>query len=202
MPRVSIRALLVVIAVVALLIRFALAAIVDSFATFTLWFFLPVVVIWICDSLGKGRAAFIATAVIVGAGSYLLTVGLYSRGPLRISWLTFILTPVNLTGPIYAAWRLWRDKSVLAGEILWAWMGLQWVVLLVCPELHRMHVGGSNTLEILVDFARVTSALAVFLALYGKRPVKPEPRWPHHLGWAVAECDVIAWGWYASSWLR
>ncbi len=200
-PWITVRGLLVAVAVVALLIPFPLAAIVFSIRTFALWIFLPLIFIWMCDSLGKGPAALVATMATVGAGTYGSTMGHRYAGPLGLFGLNYLLTPINLFGPIYSAWRLWRHQLPLAGEMLWAWVGLAWAVLIFSPEFTRMHIGASYTLNFLVEFARLTAALAVLLALYGKRPTKPESRWPHHLGWAVAECDVIVWGWYASSWL-
>ena len=198
-PRLSVRTLLVAVAVVALLIPFPWRALLLSIVTFALWVFVPVGLVLSLDSPGKARASLPAALVFVIAGSYFHRAPIYLVAfpiPLFID----CLTPVHLAGPIYAAWRLWRHKALFAGEILWAWVGLVWMVFrLSGVAFSRSHGGGSVILEILAEFARLTAVLAMLLALYGKRPSKPEPIWPHHLGWAVAECDVIAWGWYAVS---
>ena len=201
LPRISVRTLLVAVAVTAFLIPFpSWEVLVLSIVVFLVWVMPPTILILLVDSNGYRRASLLITvSLAVGASCFQWGV---RKGPMHpdwflFSWFTACLTPINLVGPLLVIRQYWHDRRLVSGQILWGWMGLVWLVMLETPAFRRMHGGWMLQMEMLVEFARLTAVLALLLAVYGKRPSPPDPVWPHRIGWAVAECDVIAWGWYA-----
>lgn len=164
-----------------------------------IWFGPQIAAVLLCASTGGQRVAVTVSCAFVGTASWFL-VGdqLLSTGPLGLA--TLGLTSLNLAGPFYVAVRLWYGKPLVAGEILWAWMGGAWMMLLTDRSSHSSH-GGVIRMELTAHCARLTLVLVVLLVLYGTRPARPGPVWPHYLGWGLAESDSVAWGWDASSYL-
>jgi hypothetical protein len=108
------------------------------------------------------------------------------------------LTPVNLSGPFYAAWRLRRGWRLASGEVLWAWVGLVWSV----PHWDFHPYDGTGVLNLMAQYCRMSLVLVLLLAQYGPRPRPDQSVWAHRMGWILMECDVIVCGWYASGFLN
>jgi hypothetical protein len=200
LPRISVWMLLVAVAVTAFLIPFPWQALFLSLWVFSVGVMPPTILILVVDSRGYRRASLVITVSIAVIASCLLSR--FRDGPIHsdwflFSWFTACLTPINLAGPLLAIRQYWNKERLFSGQILWAWMGLAWLVLLEIPVFRYSHGPWIFKLEVFVEFARLTAVLALLLAVYGKRPSPPDPVWLHRIGWAVAESDAIAWGWYA-----
>jgi hypothetical protein len=108
------------------------------------------------------------------------------------------LTPLNFIGPFQLVWRQRRGLRLVTGEILWAWMGLVWSVLLWDFHPHNR----TDMLILLAQYSRISLVVVLLLVRYGPRPQPCQLQWAHHIGWILTECDVIVCGWYASAFLR
>src|SRR5262249_23757871 len=193
--RFTVRGSMVAVAVVALLIPFPYeAAIAMALVILLIWFPALLVEMMIFAFAGGKRAvgAVLAVSAVSIEGTVML---LLYRSPSFDAFDIVVcgLTPLNLIGPPYAVMRLRSGMRVVAGEALWAWLGLVWSVLLVGWHPHS----SDEELRLLVQFCRTSLIMALLLALYGPRPVPPQSKWAHLIGWALMECNVVVWGWYA-----
>jgi hypothetical protein len=210
-PRFTLWRMMVAVAVVAVLIPFPFEMVYNlTFAVLLVWPPIVLFALWIDNILARlaRRLADVAVPCSVGVGVWLLGryfswVWLLSR---YFSWDSFLpeavfigLTVANAAGPVYVARRVLRGEALAAGHLLWVWSGLVWSTLLLCPHPphDRWHV-----IDMMVESSRLSLPIAVLLALYGPRPIGKGAAWGHHLGWALMECDVIAWGWFAVWLLR
>jgi hypothetical protein len=198
-PRVSIRHLMVAIACLALLFPTGLGAMMLAITIFSPYYLIPCLIIIAVDTHGGPRTSFAVFSIWIGLGCWLCwrTSVPMRLGPELPIWLILVFTPIHLVGPIYLARQYWREKPIGSGEILWTWSGLAWLNLITAPISSHYN----PTLNDLVAFARVLSALVVWFAILGKRPKPPEPTWTYYLGWGLVEYDAIVWGWYAVPWL-
>lgn len=105
--------------------------------------------------------------------------------------------PLNLAGPPYTALRYWDGKGLLIGELLWAWLGLVWSLLLANWKSHNL----VEQLCLAAELTRLTIAVTVVLTLYGRRPMPGSDVTAHRLGWVLLSFDVILLGWYAKVFL-
>jgi hypothetical protein len=140
------------------------------------------------------RDAIIFTIVIGAVSLFLPALPAWDSA---FSLVVLILTPPNLIGPVHGVWQIYRPTTLTAGEILWARLGLVWWTLLVSWHPHS----GAEIVSRMADYARLSLVLALLLMLYGPRPASQRPAWGHHAGWALMECDVVVWGWYAAGFL-
>jgi hypothetical protein len=196
LPRVrfTVRRMIVAVGVVALLIPFPLEALLLAIATLAMGFGVPALVVYACDEIAGHRAAIVASALIAACGGwYIIRPPLMATGP--ASWIASVLTALNLAGPLYLAVQLRRRGPLVAGEVLWAWVGLIWATIIVHHSANRSRSGFIISLDLMVQGTRLILVLSLLLALYGRRPERPGWPWAHYLGWGLAQCDVIAWGW-------
>jgi hypothetical protein len=190
----TVRGMIVAVGVVAILIPFPLEALLLAIGTFALGFGVPALVVYACDDIAGRRAAVAALALIAAWGAwFIIRPPLVATGP--ASWITSVLTALNLAGPLCLAVRLGRREPLVAGEVLWAWVGLMWATIMLHHSTDRSRGGFILSLDLMVQGARLILVLGLLLALYGRRPERPGWSWAHYLGWGLAGCDVIAWGW-------
>ena len=196
--RFTVRGMMFAVAIVAVLCSPSLVVVLALAVPFlAVWVLLATFAVIITDAFWDSRAAEpVSVVVVVAGGLYLAAFALSLRSPFDAAVL--VLIPINLAGPFYAARRVYRSHLLATGEILWAWLGVLWSMLLANWHPHN----ADGVLLLISDGARLTLVMAVLLALYGTRPSRPGPVWAHHLGWAILECDVIVWAWYATMFLR
>lgn len=171
------------VGVAAILIPFPLGALLLAIGTFALGFGVPALVVHACNAIAGRRAAIVASALIAAWGGwFIIKLPSMASGP--APWIASVLTALNLAVPLYLVVQLRRGGPLVAGEVLWAWVGLMWATIMV------HHPG----LELMEQGTRLILVVGLLLALYGRRPERPGSAWAHYLGWGLTECDVIAWG--------
>ncbi len=196
--RFTVRGLMVAVAVVALLLPLPYEAALGMVEVI-LYIWVPALLIEMMIFEFAGGMKAIKAVLALTSGVLLLVLPYGSRAdPFFIVVLG--ITPLNLIGPLHAALRLRRVKRLVAGEVLWAWLGLVWSVLLV--ESWRPHATSTTgLLRLMAQFCRMSLIVALLLILYGPRPAPKQSEWGQLLGWALMECNVMVWGWYASGFL-
>jgi hypothetical protein len=186
--------MIVAVGVVAILIPFPLEALLLAIGTFALGFGVPALIVHACDEIAGRRAAIVASALIAACGGwYIIRPPLMATDP--TPWIASVFTALNLAGPLYLTVQLRRRGPLVAGEVLWAWVGLMWATIMVHHSVDRSRGDFIISLDLVVQATRLILVLGLLLALYGRRPERPGSSWAHYLGWGLAECDVIAWGW-------
>jgi hypothetical protein len=197
--KITIRHLMGAVAFVALMIPIPGEALLSLAQLFlAVWFPFLCVVTMISEFL---RARWVvACLVLVSTGGLALTMGheTFHHEFIPLEVVIFGVTPLNLMGPFLVARRLRQRRRPAAGELLWAWLGLVWSVLLSSWFPH----GARDVLDLMGQFARMSLILCVLLAQYGHRPAPQESRWAHYTGWALMECNILIWGWYATGFLK
>ena len=143
-------------------------------------------------------AVTVVLVLCIGGLSLTLLPGPLDHDFDALEIVVFGLTPLNLMGPFHVARRLRQDRQTAAGEVLWAWLGLVWSVLLWTWHSHR----SAEVLDLMAQFSRMSVIVAVLLAHYACRPIPSQSRWAHHAGWALMECDAVVWGWYTAQFLK
>jgi hypothetical protein len=108
--------------------------------------------------------------------------------------LVVALTLPNLLGPLRAAWCLLRGTGMSSGEMLWAWVGIVW-----CLSWDTFHPHDrADFLKGLAVHFVLLAGLATLLAAIGPRPPRCGKVWAHNAGWAILECDILAWRLFAA----
>jgi hypothetical protein len=200
-PRVSIQQLMVAIGCVACLIPFPSMAVEIILVTFDIWVFCPVMIVLYLYTRSWRRLSLALIVLMIAWATLFLAQFIVWRVP-SVRSLPFFarcLTPIQLLGPIYLSFRIWRVKALMKGEILWAWSGLVWVGLLVSFDPN--HAGLEAKLIYMNQVARLTLFLVLCLVVTGKGSHRLEPVWPAYLGWGLIGCDAIVWEWYSLPWM-
>jgi hypothetical protein len=189
--------MMLAVAVTALLMPFPAEAATGLAAVIAaIWVPALLVEMLIYDLAGRWPALLVALAICAGIAPLLLMPHLLDRDAFEMTLLG--LTPLNLFGPFYAAWRLRSGMRLVAGEVLWAWFGMVWSTLFLAGLPHS----AAERIGLMAEFSRLSIVLALLLARYGPRPAPPRSPWGHRIGWALMEADVLVWGWYAWGFLR
>jgi hypothetical protein len=195
----TIRHLMVAVAFVALMIPFPVDAVFGLIPLFLVVWFPTLCVVTMISEFVKAKWL---TAIVLALGTAGLSFTFLPARPFRdpraFAYVVLVLTPLNLLGPFHLARRLRQRSRLASGELLWSWEGLLWSVLMWSCHPHSQW----EVLALMGQFARMSFIVAVLLAEYGHRPAPSQPRWAHHTGWALLECDVLVWGWYAARFLR
>lgn len=128
-------------------------------------------------------AALIAyLAVILGVLRAIRPEKLLSIGEWLLLSVFLALTPPNLAGPLRAIGQFSRRGELFAGEILWGWLGIVWMVLL-----------GYGTRSKLAGITILSILLAIGVAVFGLHPRGRDGAWANHLGWASLACNMAVY---------
>jgi hypothetical protein len=134
----------------------------------------------------KPRLWHLTALVAYLAGIFAVVRARFPDETARHKWLPLALIlaliPPHLAGPVRATMQFSRRGELFAGEILWAWLGITWMLLLV---------GTDGFLKLAI----VTALLAIGLAIFGLRPPARGMAWAHQVGWALLVIDIALCGW-------
>jgi hypothetical protein len=203
MPRIrfTVRRLMLAVAVVAIIMPFSEYSICLIMGTvIAIWTPLVLVTLTVCNFVKRTTGVVVLIGLAVAATSFLM-LGPFDHRLLSDAFGPIIvgLTPLNLIGPFYAAWRRLRfGSSLAAGHVIWAWLGVAWLVIFWDWQARP----SASIFEPMVDCSRLSVVLTVMLGLYGKRPEQTGAAWAHYAGWVLMECDAVVWGWYACGFLK
>jgi hypothetical protein len=129
-------------------------------------------------------AALVAyLAVILGALRAIRPDKQPSIGEWLLLAVFLALTSTNLAGPIRAIGQFSRRGELFAGEILWAWLGVAWIVLLIY-----------GTQSKLVGLMILSMSLAIGVAVFGLHPQGRDGAWANHVGWVLLAVNIAFHG--------
>lgn len=164
------------------------------------WAPVPVGLVLVCGRFGPKWLAPMASVGLVAFSSWFISRwprGNWGNDPL-LWWLNWI-APSCFFGPLWFTCRAIRRRrvglwpNVTSGEILCAWLGLAWLVLLTHRSLGLMYPPG-GMLRLMGGCGQLTALLAIFLVRWGRRPSNLGEQIAHHAGWGLAQACPLFWG--------
>lgn len=142
--------------------------------------------------------------LLVATGAVLVLIVANTTGLEVDMFAVFVVgvTPMNLAGPVNLL-RRWRPLSgapllhrATSGEVLWAWDGLGWPMVMANWNPHD----AVGLIKLMSESARLSAAVALMLSMHGRPPAARDEILPHCVGWFLLALDNIIYGWYASAW--